>query len=282
MRTRAERHAWHPRCRRSWRWGTRPTRIVSIQLILHLWIRPTSTDLKNGTLPSFAFIEAGYGRNDEHPGSGQSILFGQTQVASLVGSLMSSPEWKDSVFFVSYDEGGGPYDHVPPVPGHSNDFTSASMGAHIRTFRRLRSIPTIRTVPVRASQRGTGDAALRPGSNGPRSQSRRCCCRERIRRAARLPGAEHGYFAVHPAALRVAHPDGSHGGHQVCREPLYWKLGAPDAARCGAAQPAGLFRLHQCSVGHTADSANAGNHVSLHTGEFWAVSPAGEVSHRRG
>lgn len=86
------------------------------------------TDLANGTLPSFAFIEAGYGHNDEHPGSGQSILNGQVQVASIVNELMSSTSWKDSVFFLSYDEGGGPYDHVPPVPGHSNDFTSPSLG----------------------------------------------------------------------------------------------------------------------------------------------------------
>ena len=40
---------------------------------------------------------------------------------TIVNSFMASPEWKDSVFFLSYDEGGGPYDHVPPVPGHSND-----------------------------------------------------------------------------------------------------------------------------------------------------------------
>ena len=86
------------------------------------------TDLTNGTLPSFAFIEAGYGHNDEHPGSGQPILNGQAQVANIVNALMTSSSWKDSVFFLSYDEGGGPYDHVPPVPGHSNDFTSASLG----------------------------------------------------------------------------------------------------------------------------------------------------------
>jgi phospholipase C len=86
------------------------------------------TDLTNGTLPSFAFIEAGYGRNDEHPGSGQSILLGQAQVASVVNAFMASPEWADSVFFLSYDEGGGPYDHVPPVPGHSNDYTDSSLG----------------------------------------------------------------------------------------------------------------------------------------------------------
>lgn len=86
------------------------------------------TDLTNGTLPSFAFIEAGYGNNDEHPGSGQSILAGQAQVANIVNSLMASPEWMSSVFFLAYDEGGGPYDHVPPVSGHSNDFTAASLG----------------------------------------------------------------------------------------------------------------------------------------------------------
>jgi phospholipase C len=86
------------------------------------------TDLKNNTLPSFAFIEAGYGNNDEHPGSGQSILAGQEQVASIINPLMTSPSWQNSVFFFSYDEGGGPYDHVPPVPGHSNDNTNASLG----------------------------------------------------------------------------------------------------------------------------------------------------------
>jgi len=94
-------------------------------------IAPLSTyfsDLTNGTLPSFAFIEAGYGRDDEHPGSLNSVLLGQTAVANVVDSFMASQEWKDSVFFLSYDEGGGPYDHVPPVPGHSNDYTNASLG----------------------------------------------------------------------------------------------------------------------------------------------------------
>ncbi len=96
------------------------------------------TDLTNGTLPSFAFIEPGYGENDEHPGSGNSILDGQAEVAKIVNAFMTSPEWSDSVFFLAYDEGGGPYDHVPPVPGHSNDFTDASMGA----------IPDISTIAV--------------------------------------------------------------------------------------------------------------------------------------
>jgi phospholipase C len=87
-------------------------------------------DLANGTLPSFAFIEAGYGHNDEHPGSGQSILYGQAEVAGIVNALMSSSSWPSSVFFLSYDEGGGPYDHVPPVPNSSNINTNPALGTY--------------------------------------------------------------------------------------------------------------------------------------------------------
>jgi phospholipase C len=86
------------------------------------------TDLTNGALASYTFIEAGYGSNDEHPGSGQSILAGQIEVAKILNAFMASSSWNNSVFFLSYDEGGGPFDHVPPVPGHTNDNTDASLG----------------------------------------------------------------------------------------------------------------------------------------------------------
>jgi phospholipase C len=83
-------------------------------------------DLKNATLPSFAFIESGSGLNDEHPGYQQSVLAGQYQVSTIMNALMNSTSWKDSVFFFGYDEGGGPYDHVPAVPAHTNDWTDNS------------------------------------------------------------------------------------------------------------------------------------------------------------
>ncbi|HLJ88948.1 MAG TPA: alkaline phosphatase family protein [Candidatus Angelobacter sp.] len=82
-------------------------------------------DVQNDTLPQFAYIETDFGVSDEHPGSGQSILSGQQEVAKIINSLMFSPSWGDSVFFLSFDEAGGPYDHVPPVPGHTNQNTSA-------------------------------------------------------------------------------------------------------------------------------------------------------------
>ena len=87
------------------------------------------TDVQNGTLPQFSYIETNFGSSDEHPGSGQSILVGQQQVANIINALMASPSWSDSVFFLGFDEGGGPYDHVPPVPGHANQNTSASLAS---------------------------------------------------------------------------------------------------------------------------------------------------------
>ena len=53
---------------------------------------------------------------------------GRPRSAIVVNAFMNSPAWNDSVFFFAYDEGGGPYDHVPPVPNHSNDFTDTSLG----------------------------------------------------------------------------------------------------------------------------------------------------------
>jgi phospholipase C len=98
------------------------------------------TDTTNNTLPSYAFIETAYGVSDEHPGSGQSILDGQKQVASIANALMQSPSWSSSVFFLSYDEAGGPFDHVPPVPGHSNQNTDTALG----------TIPDIGAIAVNA------------------------------------------------------------------------------------------------------------------------------------
>jgi phospholipase C len=94
------------------------------------------TDLANNTLPAFAFIEPS--NSDEHPGSNQSILNGQASMANIINKFMASSSWQNSVFFFSYDEGGGPYDHVPPVPGHSNQNTDSSLG----------SIPDISSIAV--------------------------------------------------------------------------------------------------------------------------------------
>jgi phospholipase C len=84
------------------------------------------TDVQNGSLPQVAYIETGIEVNgasssgvDEHPKS--NIQLGAQFAAKLVKALMNSPSWKDTVMIETFDEGGGLYDHVPPIPVPSPD-----------------------------------------------------------------------------------------------------------------------------------------------------------------
>ena len=78
------------------------------------------TDLQNGTLPAVAEIDPGFEsgtdehaeQDDSHPGG--KIQVGAQYVSRLINALMQSPSWKDTVFILTWDEGGGFYDHVPP------------------------------------------------------------------------------------------------------------------------------------------------------------------------
>jgi phospholipase C len=69
----------------------------------------------NGNLPSVVFIERG-GKTglDEHPTN--NIQKGAADVENIINALMNSPNWGSSVFILTFDEGGGMYDHVPPAP----------------------------------------------------------------------------------------------------------------------------------------------------------------------
>jgi phospholipase C len=89
------------------------------------------TDAKSGNLPQVAFIDrdskAGL---DEHPGPGISVQKGAAYVKTIIDALMASSNWDDSVFFFTYDEGGGFYDHVPPVATVSPDGIPPVLGAN--------------------------------------------------------------------------------------------------------------------------------------------------------
>lgn len=74
-----------------------------------------ATDVKTpATLPSVIFIERGGTIGlDEHPGS--DVQKGANDVAGIINAFIHSPSWADSAFILTYDEGGGFYDHVPPA-----------------------------------------------------------------------------------------------------------------------------------------------------------------------
>ena len=82
------------------------------------------TDAAAGTLPQVAFIDPIFlgnetNQNDEHPPN--NVQIGQGFVAGIVQALFASPNWSDSALFITYDEHGGFYDHVPPPPACEPD-----------------------------------------------------------------------------------------------------------------------------------------------------------------
>jgi phospholipase C len=84
------------------------------------------TDLQNGTLPQVTLIEpASNAGLDEHGSDSDqypiNIQLGANYVSSLINPLMTSTSWKESVFILTFDEGGGLYDHVAPRPAVSPD-----------------------------------------------------------------------------------------------------------------------------------------------------------------
>jgi phospholipase C len=89
-----------------------------VQFVLNTLVNSFEEDAAAGTLPSVVFIDAASGllpsvlENDEHPGS--NIRAGQAFVAQIVEAVRHSPNWGDSIIFITYDEHGGFYDHVPP------------------------------------------------------------------------------------------------------------------------------------------------------------------------
>jgi phospholipase C len=66
-----------------------------------------------GDLPAVNFVNAiGSDHLDEHPPS--NVTAGEAWTVSLVNAIMCSRYWDSSAVFITYDEGGGYYDHVPP------------------------------------------------------------------------------------------------------------------------------------------------------------------------
>jgi phospholipase C len=74
-------------------------------------------DAAAGKLPQVAFLDPAVGqsnpgRSDEHPPAIMQV--GQDWLAKIVDAVAKSPNWDRTAIFITYDEHGGFYDHVPP------------------------------------------------------------------------------------------------------------------------------------------------------------------------
>ena len=72
-------------------------------------------DLKSGKLPAVSFLK-GTGSSDEHPAN-SAPRWGEQWVMGLLKALGASSLWEKTAVVITYDEGGGFWDHVaPPAP----------------------------------------------------------------------------------------------------------------------------------------------------------------------
>jgi phospholipase C len=80
-------------------------------------------DAAAGTLPPVVFVDpelAGTTNlaTDEHPP--HDIRAGEFFVAQVINAVRNSPNWKDSIIFLTYDEHGGFFDHMKPPKANQN------------------------------------------------------------------------------------------------------------------------------------------------------------------
>ncbi len=74
---------------------------------------------RDGHLPAVSWIAPSF-THSEHPPA--SIEAGQTWVTALVNTIMRSPDWSSTAVFLSWDDWGGFYDHVPPPTVDGNGY----------------------------------------------------------------------------------------------------------------------------------------------------------------
>jgi len=66
-----------------------------------------------GTLPSVSWISPDP-KDSEHPPA--LVSTGQAYVTSIINAVMNSSDWNSSAIFLAWDDWGGFYDHVNPLP----------------------------------------------------------------------------------------------------------------------------------------------------------------------
>jgi len=73
------------------------------------------SDAAAGKLPAVTFYKP-QGNLNQHSGYA-SVADGDAHIASVIAQLKQSPQWKNMLVIVTYDENGGYYDHVAPPKG---------------------------------------------------------------------------------------------------------------------------------------------------------------------
>lgn len=71
--------------------------------------------LQNQTLPTVSFVKPDT-KDSLHPGE-TDVTSGMNYIQRIVDDVQASPYWNDCAIFITFDENGGRWDHVPVPPG---------------------------------------------------------------------------------------------------------------------------------------------------------------------
>ena len=71
-------------------------------------------DAQQGKLPALSIVVP---KHLESQHNSQSMLAGDNYIGRVVSAIMHGPQWSSTAIFITYDDCGCFYDHVPPPPG---------------------------------------------------------------------------------------------------------------------------------------------------------------------
>jgi phospholipase C len=70
-------------------------------------------DIQAAQLPAVTWVTPVFGQSD-HPKFQSSLCEGESWATEVINAIMQSPMWPETAIFLTWDEWGGFYDHVPP------------------------------------------------------------------------------------------------------------------------------------------------------------------------
>jgi phospholipase C len=93
------------------------------------------SDATAGTLAQYSFLEPSWGStgNSQHPN--YDVSLGEKLIQDVYNAVRGGPGWAQTLLFITYDEHGGMYDHVPPPMGATPpDATPGEFGFDFTRF----------------------------------------------------------------------------------------------------------------------------------------------------
>src|SRR5690606_37218213 len=140
----------------------------------HWSLEDLANDVKNKTLPQVSWILPSQS-NSEHPGAPSSPYRASDFTHQVLSAITSNPEvWSKTVFFLTFDENDGLFDHLPApaVPSYNLDGTLAGKStidvAGMYFHNDKDDLDDLETPRVYIDKRDTISGNIRPWGMGPR------------------------------------------------------------------------------------------------------------------